>query len=616
MIVSVTLLMSDKLREHALALMTALIREAKRRNVTRLPPVRTIARVSGISNRTLIPVIRRLAGRGVLSVIPGKGTFVAEGEVTAARSTLKSDASVRSMAERMFREVPARRRGRSPAFDRAVKTIRRLAETPAKDGRLPPVRVIAQTADVCQDTGRRAVSFLSRHGEVVARQGRGVFVSRSAAGEGGEITEPVSDSAPRRLAVPKWVSLREAILRDIADGKYRGTSALPPMKHLVHSYGTSYRPLHAALESLERDKHLERFKRTYRVPRLAGDSLASIVLCIDTPPRVDMFLVNPQLLEAIRMFEKECHERNLSLCMVPLMESRGTARPFDRLGLERIVARRSVLGFCFWSSRAFDDEFLIPRLARFNRPIAVIDDVGEVPAERLCRLSGLVTVFKLGTGELGPRRVAEYLVRLGHLRATYFSQYRDMVWSATRYASLERAFARDRSGARMSAYGIDSPENRLSFSMDITPGRYRRHLPPLFLKRMHGLVERQLLHTPDVRREVSDMFGLFDRALEEDTATAWVTSEDETAFFALRHLRDRGVRVPEEISLISFDNTPDSNVGNITSYDFNMDAIVHRITDCFLMPRKPGHPPPGRRIVEVEGSIMERDTTGRPPSAE
>jgi DNA-binding LacI/PurR family transcriptional regulator len=66
--------------------------------------------------------------------------------------------------------------------------------------------------------------------------------------------------------------------------------------------------------------------------------------------------------------------------------------------------------------------------------------------------------------------------------------------------------------------------------------------------------------------------------------------------------------VPGRISVTSFDNTVDSFGQGLTSYDFNVPAIVQAMFDHILEPRR--SVPRAEPILEIPGVIMARQSSG------
>ena len=95
--------------------------------------------------------------------------------------------------------------------------------------------------------------------------------------------------------------------------------------------------------------------------------------------------------------------------------------------------------------------------------------------------------------------------------------------------------------------------------------------------------------------------------------TAIICVNDITAVGALRALRERGLRVPRDISVTGFDNVKLSEFCSpaLTTVHIPRERIGHIIAD-FLIP-KPGVPPANAEIV-IEPELVLRDSTGPAPA--
>ena len=101
------------------------------------------------------------------------------------------------------------------------------------------------------------------------------------------------------------------------------------------------------------------------------------------------------------------------------------------------------------------------------------------------------------------------------------------------------------------------------------------------------------------------MQPLFDKALQDKSITAWVMANDFAATIAIDYLKERNVRVPDDLSMISFDNTLDAMEYQLTSYDFNNHGTITLILRSILAP----HTVKPRRkgvCIEVDGTLVIR----------
>lgn len=97
--------------------------------------------------------------------------------------------------------------------------------------------------------------------------------------------------------------------------------------------------------------------------------------------------------------------------------------------------------------------------------------------------------------------------------------------------------------------------------------------------------------------------------------TAIVCVNDVMAVGALRELRERGLRVPEDMSVTGFDNIKLSEFcfPALTTVHIPRDRIGHIICDC-LIP-KPGKPAPKEHEIVIDPEFILRESTGAVPEA-
>jgi DNA-binding LacI/PurR family transcriptional regulator len=96
--------------------------------------------------------------------------------------------------------------------------------------------------------------------------------------------------------------------------------------------------------------------------------------------------------------------------------------------------------------------------------------------------------------------------------------------------------------------------------------------------------------------------------------TAIICVNDITAVGALRELRERGIRVPQDVSVTGFDNVKLSEFcyPSLTTVHIPRERIGHIIVDA-LIPQ-PGAAAPEHEIV-IDPEFMVRDSTGAAPGA-
>jgi DNA-binding LacI/PurR family transcriptional regulator len=114
-----------------------------------------------------------------------------------------------------------------------------------------------------------------------------------------------------------------------------------------------------------------------------------------------------------------------------------------------------------------------------------------------------------------------------------------------------------------------------------------------------------------VRLELErEAFALFDRALQDRSITAWVLHHDSTAIVALKYLKMKKIAVPEEMSVVSFDNTSDSICNELTSYDFNIQSLAYQTLN-YILNKRSVQAERGEREIEIAGMLITRNSTGK-----
>ncbi len=127
----------------------------------------------------------------------------------------------------------------------------------------------------------------------------------------------------------------------------------------------------------------------------------------------------------------------------------------------------------------------------------------------------------------------------------------------------------------------------------------------------HGLASEGLLETGDFGFETGLRAA---RALLERNPdlTAIIASSDQMALAALEVARERGLAVPEDISLISFDNTPIVRFTQppLTAVDQPIAETVSRAVEQ-LIARRPDED--SSAVIEVAAGLVERASTAPAP---
>lgn len=97
-----------------------------------------------------------------------------------------------------------------------------------------------------------------------------------------------------------------------------------------------------------------------------------------------------------------------------------------------------------------------------------------------------------------------------------------------------------------------------------------------------------------------------DIVFPDDMPTAFVCNCDDVAFIVIKKLKRMGYRIPEDISIVGFDNSIHAELCSpkITTFDVNVDGMVKNAVDIIL--RKVDNPEYTVGRVIVTGNMVER----------
>jgi len=281
----------------------------------------------------------------------------------------------------------------------------------------------------------------------------------------------------------------------------------------------------------------------------------------------------------------------------------------------------SALGYLFHTPGCELPVELLDHAARLRKPVAVLDEGGLLEPAVVTRRSVPFAVFQTGV-DVGPARaVARYLLQIGHSRIAYVSAFHGAPWSVNRYRGLCETYAEAGHADGVSLHAAGSQ----AYPGDYASGMVERHGLAAFLDSCDAAEKRFPLHhdraletlrdsvvSRFVPEEIADRLApVFERALADTTVTAWVCCNDPVALAALHYLKTvRQVVVPGRLSVVGFDNTLDAFSSDLTSYDFNIPAVVRAMIDFVIRPPR-GPARPGGHVQRIDGVLVERSSTAR-----
>ncbi len=424
-----------------------------------------------------------------------------------------------------------------------------------------------------------------------------------------------------------WERIAEQLSEEIRAGAIQPGEQLPSYKSLCARFGVEYRTVRHALDALERTRLIERHQRGFRVRQSRTEHSCGVVVLITVPKNphvVAQFSVNSAAFWDT--FDHECARLRVRAEMFG-HDPEGNLARFDDPGtysVASIMKRFPVLGFIVWGSNMDRRRFtrLMDGLRTTGKPVSVLVEALDSDIATLdelvsiCRGTPRTAVFPLMIDADPGARAARFLYDQGHRSVALFSP---------RYPALQTRAQGVREA--LSGLHVELAEHWL----DLPP--CRRQIASERIKQLkHGEYSEAFARIHDLNAWLGQQFSeysqvetsamvealnrdiaygewkpVFERALAECPATAWIGASDPTALAALRFLRERSVRVPGAMSVIGFDNSLTAFIKSLTSLDFNMRAATTAMFAHLLEP--PSAPRGDIRVHYTPGFIVERSST-------
>ena len=162
------------------------------------------------------------------------------------------------------------------------------------------------------------------------------------------------------------------------------------------------------------------------------------------------------------------------------------------------------------------------------------------------------------------------------------------------------------SGLEITQYLVDRGHKEIGFIGNLYS---TSSIQDRFLGYYRCLLENKLKLNYDYVISDRDETGHFiDTALPEKLPTAFVCNCDQTAYYLIKKLKKNNIKVPEDISIVSFDDTIYSTVSEpqITTLDNNVDEMVKVAAKIML--KKIENPERRYDRILIKAFIVERDS--------
>ncbi len=497
--------------------------------------------------------------------------------------------------------------------------------------RLPRLTDMAAAAGVSHVTMLRALRPYKDARLIHSRRGSGFSVADTTQPSDIAHIERAYGSPPGERPQRNSISARltPRIRDDILRGVFRSNAPLPRPKELLRRYRVNYRTLRRALTALVETGLLEKEGRGYRTASFSSPAPdAAIVLVARGRPSGGLYPLSPRTTGNLRFLENACAAAGVRLIVTEVNDNGiGTVSgDGHHVPLEHIVREHAVIGFIVWTMglTVYDPRGIIRHLYMFDKPLAVFDEGDDIDLPTLRRSRCAPRRFYLAASLHAGRQTARHLIQLGHRRLAYISANHDSLYSRRRLAGARQECEAWGHSVRLRRYCCDEGsaegprpdwdamrEEYLHCLVErgwLGDAGQREAYPEVKLRAARGLRSIQT-----AQRLRDRLYPLLEQALRSRDTTAWIAANDETAIECLDFLHNNGQRVPTDISVTGFDNSPDATLAGLTSYDFNAQAYMHAMVNHILDPGY-GHWIARRDgPMEINGFVNARTSTGPPP---
>ncbi len=508
---------------------------------------------------------------------------------------------------------PARAHERAEiALERAIAQARNQGGS-----LLPTISELSRGADVSYKTMWKVVCGARDAGELDRRAGARLRLPQ---------TRPIPDESPLPSGAMQRIVL--AVKDRIARGIYPPGSVLPSLKELSHDPGGNYRTVRKALDRLcDEGLCVHHGSRLLVAEDRSAQASMQVMLIRSVRYPHHSPETTPRRAYMLHVLQDEAHRRRLVLHETHFSPLYGKmfGSGADMRHASGTLDRERLLGVIVWTSGMTDQAFarLLPMLRSWGRPVMLIDETGMFASLLSTRIPP-VGVIRLGDTLHEGRVVAQFLLGKGHRHIACLYPEHHVPGANLRIEGLRSTITESGpqtsftflSGFQSVKIG-DNPFREAVRAFSAKTGTalqwaMRDTNEALELTEQEAMNEvarnMKLVSADIVRRQV--MRSLCERVLERGDVSAIVAFNDDCALDALRLMHERGVKVPEDMAIVGFDDSEPSYVGSITSYHHNLSEAAHDIYH-FLLTAGTGRFGRARYAapVEVLGHVVERATT-------
>jgi DNA-binding transcriptional regulator YhcF (GntR family)/DNA-binding LacI/PurR family transcriptional regulator len=511
-----------------------------------------------------------------------------------------------------------------PAVAIAVEFLERHINGNAFDAktRLPSIKKLASMADVSLVTMWKAAQLLKQKGTVSIVHGQGI---RPITSENHQnvIAAAGPDASPSPAAEKKWEVVKRLIRRDIVNGIYQPGEEMPSLKEMAFTYDTCFITLKKSLAALSIDNYIIPSRRTFRIVPLSNKkSRSHIIVLTRGEESGELNTWTPWGREFLQTLDKKCAQARITVSYY-IYAPKDAGCVFigeDGETIPELPVNDFVLGFLVRSQSEDDLHIaLVQKLTKYKRYVAVSDEGACFTPPFSFADNPKIRLFILDGNASAGCKVARFLLHNGHKKVAFFSPFHQTTWSKTRLEGIIQTYESAGVTSAVDAYTIDNIPFPFGYRKPVSCGkgtmntflhtvlpRYRDNGDSL---RIADHLRDSLERMAEEEELRASMRPFFEKAIQNTAASAWVCVNDKAAMVALDFLKlHAGVR---RIELVSYDDTFEAFKHKITSYNFNVSALVNAMLLFVLYPRRERLRKYSEKPVLIEGTIVERAMNNR-----
>jgi DNA-binding transcriptional regulator YhcF (GntR family) len=466
----------------------------------------------------------------------------------------------------------------------ASDTVGKLKDVAKASGRcrLPSIRQLAATWGLSTGAVQAAVRKAVAQGWLETRPGSGIWVHGSL---------PALQPPPQRLDA---LRLSERIASEIQAGKIASGQDLPTPKDYSKLLGIHPATVRKALAILLSQGILERRGRSWAVRRPAAKaaSRSPVLLCIGAPDangnlRMD---TDPEW-----DFWREIQAEALRCGLEPRLITWKDAL---------LEPGADVFGAVVSNWHMPDSTALLDTLLRLRLPASVwVANSESLPGGRY-RYARTMWFHDLSFGRGSGAMMAAYVARLHHRRIAWISPFHASSWAQNRLIGLQEALPKGFSMHEANGEWVSEWDIQKDVALD-PQVLGRISLAGIDHGGMLDAIARPLVEVV-TRERCLEIFAPRLDAAWQSGATLWVAASDLAAQWCLHWLDSRGLQVPEDVSLVSFDDTREASRIGLTSLRFDVQAMARAMVRQILSSRQ-SH----QLVTRYTGHVFERASSSR-----